>query len=396
MNNWKLIKFLDVLEEPVRNGIYKSKEFHGIGTKIVNMGELFSNGRLYDIDMRRIYLTDKEKDKYILKNGDLIFARRSLTADGAGKCSLIYKITEDVVFESSIIRARPNLNKVDSLFLFYFFNSPYGKYLIGTILRQVAVAGITGSDLMRLEFLLPPLPEQKAIAGVLGSLDDKIDLLQRQNTTLEAMAETLFRQWFIEEEEKNADYLTISDVAKINEKSINSESLFKSIEYLDTGSIISGTITNLQSMTISDAPSRARRLVEHNDIIYSLVRPNQLHYGILKYPPQNMVVSTGFCVITCDKIDPHFIYLFLTSKDMTEYLHSVAEGSTSAYPSLLPSDIAKLEFRKPSVKKLTFFSKYAKEIWGKIYANQQQIRTLEKLRDTLLPKLMSGEVRVDG
>lgn len=224
----------------------------------------------------------------------------------------------------------------------------------------------------------------------------KIDLLQRQNATLEAMAETLFRQWFIEEEEKNADYLTISDVAKINKKSINSESLFKSIEYLDTGSIISGTITNLQSMTISDAPSRARRLVEHNDIIYSLVRPNQLHYGILKYPPQNMVVSTGFCVITCDKIDPHFIYLFLTSKDMTEYLHSVAEGSTSAYPSLLPSDIAKLEFRKPSVKKLTFFSKYAKEIWGKIYANQQQIRTLEKLRDTLLPKLMSGEVRVDG
>ena len=114
MQNWKLVHFSDILTEPVRNGIYKSKQYHGYGIKIINMGELFSYNRLSDINMKRITLTELEKNKYILKNGDLIFARRSLTAEGAGKCSLIYNIVEDTVFESSIIRARPDKNKCSS------------------------------------------------------------------------------------------------------------------------------------------------------------------------------------------------------------------------------------------------------------------------------------------
>lgn len=323
--------------------------------------------------------------------GDMIFVLK-------GTPGRVNWVPDQVNFciAQDMVAIRANEQEVYPKYLFAALRSSIIQQEIENLHVGTLIPHFKKSDFDKLFIPCPSYKMQTYIGDTYFYFSQKIDLLQRQNATLEAMAETLFRQWFIEEEEKNADYLTISDVAKINKKSINSESLFKSIEYLDTGSIISGTITNLQSMTISDAPSRARRLVEHNDIIYSLVRPNQLHYGILKYPPQNMVVSTGFCVITCDKIDPHFIYLFLTSKDMTEYLHSVAEGSTSAYPSLLPSDIAKLEFRKPSVKKLTFFSKYAKEIWGKIYANQQQIRTLEKLRDTLLPKLMSGEVRVDG
>ena len=163
------------------------------------MGELFAYPRLKDIDMKRVELNDKEKEKALLKEGDLIFARRSLTAEGAGKCSLIQEIKEDTTFESSIIRATPDKDRATSEFLYYYFNSRYGKYLLGTILRQVAVAGITGSDLMELILKIPTLPEQKAIASVLSSLDDKIDLLHRQNKTLEAMAETLFRQWFVEE-----------------------------------------------------------------------------------------------------------------------------------------------------------------------------------------------------
>ena len=79
---------------------------------------------------------------------------------------------------------------------------------------------------------------------------------------------------------------------------------------------------------------------------------------------------------------------------MTEYLHSIAEGSTSAYPSLKPSDIENLQIILPPHYILDKFSKYAVVVWEKIAKNQQQIRTLEKLRDTLLPKLMSGEVRV--
>ncbi len=115
---------------------------------------------------------------------------------------------------------------------------------------------------------------------------------------------------------------------------------------------------------------------------------------MIKHPIDNLVVSTGFCVVTAKAIDPHFIYLLLTTDEMTEFLHSVAEGSTSTYPSLKPSDLGSLSFRMPPKSKLMDFSDLAKNSWSKLSTNQAQIRTLERLRDTLLPKLMSGDVRV--
>jgi len=78
---------------------------------------------------------------------------------------------------------------------------------------------------------------------------------------------------------------------------------------------------------------------------------------------------------------------------MTDYLHSIAEGTTSAYPSLKPSDIEKIEFRLPPKDRLKTFSRYAEKAWDKIDNNYRQIQTLSKLRDALLPKLMKGEIR---
>jgi len=98
---WPLVSFESLLSEPLRNGIYKKKEFHGRGCKIVNMGELFGYPRLTSsIDMNLVELTVKEKEKSLLQTGDLIFARRSLTAEGAGKCTLVQAIHEDTTFES--------------------------------------------------------------------------------------------------------------------------------------------------------------------------------------------------------------------------------------------------------------------------------------------------------
>ncbi len=185
----------------------------------------------------------------------------------------------------------------------------------------------------------------------------------------------------------------VGDFVHTNIASINKDNALKTIRYLDTGSLTEGKIDGYQTFDITDAPSRARRIAKHNDVLISTVRPNQKHYGILKNPAENVIVSTGFCVITCDKINPHFIYIFLTTDEMTEYLHSIAEGSTSTYPSLKPSDIEGLEFQLPPLEKLDDFSEYVYNTWSKIEYNHLQIRILEKLRDTLLPKLMSGEVR---
>lgn len=269
----------------------------------------------------------------------------------------------------------------------------YQGFIVGSASGS-SIMHTSPSRIREYEFLLPTPPEQKAIASVLSSLDDKIELLHRQNKTLEAMAETLFRQWFVEEAQEDWETVKVGDFVKTNVSSITQGSKLKTIRYLDTGSLNEGKIEGFQILDIKDAPSRARRIVKHNDILISTVRPDQKHYGIIKNPDEDIIVSTGFCVISCKKINPHFIYILLTTKDMTEYLHSIAEASTSTYLSLKPSDIEYLEFKRPPEDSLRKFSAYADNAWDKIEYNHIQIRTLEKLRDTLLPKLMSGEVRV--
>jgi type I restriction enzyme S subunit len=299
------------------------------------------------------------------------------------------------IISNKQLRVRLDRTIVEPLFAYYWFASPF---MTNTVIGRdtgSTIPLINLSVLKGLPIPLPPLPEQQAIAEVLSSLDDKIDLLHRQNKTLEALAETLFRQWFVEEAEESWETKTISDVALINQSSVDKDYPFAEIEYLDTGSITDGTIAEYQYLKLSDAPSRARRIVKSADIVISLVRPIQRHYGILKTVNQNTIASTGFCVVSCVGIDPHFIYLLLTQKEMTEFLDAIAEGSTTAYPSLKPSDIAAIEFKMPPSELLEQFSAYASFAWKKIESNTKQIRTLTTLRDALLPKLMSGEMRVE-
>lgn len=254
---------------------------------------------------------------------------------------------------------------------------------------------LTQTLLNSLDILIPvSLPEQQAIAGVLSCLDDKIDLLHQQNKTLEGMAQTLWRKMFVEDAKPDWKPTTIGEVAKFNEKNIDRNFPYSEIEYLDTGSITDGRISQFQHLSLNNAPSRAKRIVQKNDIILSMIRPIRKHYGILKKVNCNTVVSTGFVVITCNKIDPHFIFLHLTQNDMTEYLEIIAEGSTTAYPSLVPSDIEKIVFQMPPTSLIKKFSEYASHAWDKIEGNYLQIRTLTRMRDTLLPKLMSGELKV--
>ena len=193
--------FASLLSEPVRNGVCKPKDFHGRGAKMVNMGELFelfAYPRLANVPMRRVELSESEQLRFGVQKGDLLFARRSLVAEGAGKCSVVMEVPERTAFESSIIRARPDPNKADPLFLYYYFASPAGLHGLDSIRRQVAVAGITGTELAHLNLRMPPLGKQHATADILGTLDDKIELNRRMNETLEGMASALFRSWFVD------------------------------------------------------------------------------------------------------------------------------------------------------------------------------------------------------
>ena len=147
--------------------------------------------------------------------------------------------------------------------------------------------------------------------------------------------------------------IRLGDICVKNKNSYSSRDNWKFVNYLDTGSLTENKITELQYINIETdkIPSRARRKVIKNSILYSTVRPNQLHYGIIKEPVDNLLVSTGFTVIDVDtnKAIPEFIYYLLTQNNTTEQLQAIAEQSVSTYPSIKPSDIENLEFKLPNL-----------------------------------------------
>lgn len=385
VSEWKDEKLGNIAE--VVDSLHKTPSYSEYGYPMVRVTDV-KKGILNLSDTLKVSKEVYEdfSKKHKAQIGDIIFTRV-----GSYGNSCIVKTEEKFCLGQNTVFILP---KIHPDFLYYYLNSPDGKFEIESSVAGSTQPTISLKSIKNFNVPCPPLPEQKAIASVLSSLDDKIDLLHRQNKTLEAMAEALFRQWFVEEAGEDWPVVKVGDFVSTNSSSLTKSNSIQWIKYLDTGSLAEGKIESYQEMSIDEAPSRAKRIVKHNDILISTVRPNQKHYGILLNPYHDLIVSTGFCVISCKNICPYFLYVFLTSDDMTEYLHSIAEGSTSTYPSLKPSDIEALEFNLPPKQKIEQFSIYANSAWGKIDKNYKQIRTLEKLRDTLMPKLMSGEVRV--
>ncbi len=391
MGEWEEVKLGDLVDKRVDNR-GKNPPYFDNGHEVIETGCISGKNKFPDYTLVKKYVDHPTYDSWF-RAGHPIKDDLLVITVGNGIGSVAIMNENRGVLTQNLIALRFS-SESNSNFYYYYLNQDTVSDFLKSMNIGSAQPSLKVPHLLGIDVPFPPLKEQKAIAEVLSSLDDKIDLLHRQNKTLEALAQTLFRQWFIEEAKYDWEEVSIGDFVKTNVSTLKKDTTLKTIQYLDTSSLTEGKIDTLQNLDLSNAPSRAKRIVKHNDVLISTVRPNQKHYGIIKNPTEDLIVSTGFCVISCEKINPHFIYILLTTKDMTEYLHSIAEGSTSTYPSLKPSDIEAIEFKLPPEKKLKAFSEYADDAWGKIDNNHIQIKTLENMRDTLLPKLMSGEVRV--
>lgn len=441
---WHDVEFGDLLPNSTRNGIYKGKAFHGTGVKIVNMGELFAYPRLRDVPMKRVELSESELEKSLLQVGDLLFARRSLVAEGAGKCSIVMEVNEPTTFESSIIRARPDTTRVNSLFLYYLFSSPQGRHRLGTILRQVAVSGITGTDLVKLRFSLPPLKEQQAIACILGALDDKIELNRRMNRTLEKMARAIFKSWFIDFDPVRAKDAVRREHPKCTDEQVSHAACPKlkpeiaalfpdSFEDSELGEIPKGwrvcPIGELVQVLGGGTPSTKEAAYWEGGIhpfctpkdMASLTDPVLLqterhltNEGLAKVSSGQLPVGTvllssrapigylavaetpvsinqGIIAMVCDGELPNLYVLHWTKANMDRVLAN-ANGSTFM-------EISKRNFRLitaviPPPQVLRCFMQVVDPTHQRVVSSLKQIQYLAALRDALLPKLISGELRV--
>jgi type I restriction enzyme S subunit len=315
--------------------------------------------------------------------------------------------------------------RVDIKYLYYQLQqitTLLQEYSIGT-----ATKFLTRTILDPLAIPLPPLAEQKAIAAMLGALDDKIELNRRMNATLEAMARALFQSWFVDFDPVRAKLdgrlpaaldaataalfpehfghgedgilplgwrqTTIEEVCAVNASTLGKNDDLETLEYVEISEVIRGNIANIATYTRGDEPSRARRRLRHGDTVLSTVRPDRGSYFLALNPPDNRVASTGFAVITPTKVPWSFLHAALTQPEVSKHLGQMADGG--AYPAVRPEIIGAMKVGLPDdTKILEAFHRTCAPLFEQAEANRAQSRTLATLRDTLLPKLLSGELSV--
>ncbi len=279
----------------------------------------------------------------------------------------------------------------NDLIIHYFRNLDLNEFITGAVQPKLNKASLTS-----IPFYLPSEEaEQKAIASVLSSLDDKIDLLHRQNTTLERMAETLFRQWFVEEalegwEEKPLSFygeiVCGKTPSKQNHSFFNGNVPFIKIPDMHGNPFIFKTEDTLTELGKS---SQNNKTVPPYSICVSCIATVGLVSITTKLSQTNQQINT-----IIPKQSKYRYFLYLTMKASYDLLHAEASGGTATL-NLNTGNFSRIAVRLPPDSLLLEFETIVDKVFNKIYQNQAQIQTLEKLRDSLLPKLMSGEVRVD-
>jgi type I restriction enzyme S subunit len=176
----------------------------------------------------------------------------------------------------------------------------------------------------------------------------------------------------------------LGKLALINAKSISGKYAYKEIEYIDTSSVIGNEFGLLQKIKLSEAPSRAKRIVQHGDTIISTVRPIQRHFGFIRNPKPNTIASTGFAVITPRSINPEFLYYYLSQDSITNYLNGIAETSTTTFPAFRPEVLSDLEILIPEDENIQRrIAEILSALDDKIELNRQTNATLEAIAQAI-------------
>lgn len=265
------------------------------------------------------------------------------------------------------------------------------------------------SKLRALPVRLPPLPTQRKIAAILSAYDDLIENNTRRVRVLEDMARALYREWFVEyrypghehdefvEDEqgrrpKGWAWQTLGDAALLNFRSIKKGKAPDEVLYVDLASVGTGSIEKTELMPFADAPGRARRLTRHGDTIWATVRPNRRCFALVLNPDTQLVVSTGFAVLTPKEVPFTYLYLVTTTQEFTAYLVGRARGS--AYPAVVSEDFAEAPFLVPDADLLNLFHGHLEAAMLQQESLRQRNANLRRTRDLLLPRLVSGELDV--
>lgn len=389
MGEWKEYKLSDIATE-IGDGLHGTPKYSIDGNCYFINGNNIVNGKvIIKDDTKRI--SDIEFDLYKKP----LFDRTILLSINGTIGNVGLYNGEKCILGKSVCYLNIK-NSVDKRFIYYTFLSNSFQTHLRNIATGTTILNVPLKSLRETVILLPSLDEQKRIASILSSLDDKIDLLHRENKTLEAMAETLFRKWFIEDAKEEWKEGRLDDILSVKGGTTPST---KESKYWDGN--ISWTspkdVTTLNGIYLFDTERKITKegLKQISSGLLpagTLLMSSRAPVGVLAYAEIPLAINQGYIAIIDDKgYAKEFIYLWL--KANMDMVHSYANGST--FMEISKSAFKSLSLQIPPKHIVDEFCDRIKPIFEKIKINELQIRTINKTKDNILPKLMSNEIKID-
>ena len=304
----------------------------------------------------------------------------------------------------------PN-EKIDANFLYYALSTRRDELLSLGAATGVRTPILNKSAFSDLPISVPPLKMQRKAAAVLSAYDDLIENNTRRIALLEEMARLLYREWFVRfrfpghESVRLVDsplgpipegweVVRLGQVADVNAETVKRGEEPEEIDYIDITSVSTGQINEIKHFAFDDAPGRARRVVRHSDIIWSTVRPNRKSYCLILNPSPNLIVSTGFAVISARQAPYTYLYHALTTDEFVGYLANRATGS--AYPAVLASDFEDADLLLPPRSISEAFHGIVTSMFDQRENLARKNSILRRTRDLLLPRLVAGTMDVSN
>lgn len=407
------------------SSVDKKSKVNEYPVRLCNYMDVYNNSFIHsDMDFMNATATEREIEKCSLVAGDVVITKDSEKHDDIGVPALVKENIPNLVCGYHLAILRPRSSEINGSYLFYALSTDETQQQFHSYANGITRFGLRKSDIGLVEIPFPPIPEQRTIAHILSTLDDKIELNRQMNETLETMARALFKSWFVDFDPVRAkmegrdtglskdiagffpDRMvdselggipegwtagTISDMASLNPESWKSSRPPVSVTYVDITNAKWGCIEKTETYAWEEAPSRARRVLRKNDTIVATVRPGNGSFTLID--EDGLTGSTGFAVLRPQKIyDREFVWCAATSSDNIARLAHLADGG--AYPAIRPNVVLETPVVLAGHATRRIFSTITARLVDRMEDNKRESRILTSLRDTLLPKLISGEIRV--
>ena len=400
MNEWKDYKLGELYD--VSSGLSKSADQFGSGFVFISFKDVFNNYFIPEFPDGLVNSNEKDRKTCSVQKGDILITRTSEVIEEVGMSSVALKDYQNSTFNGFCKRLRPKKEspiKISPLFVGYLLRTRFFRKTVANYATMTTRASLNGESIKSIPLKFPPFNLQNVIGKTLHSLDQKITVLREQNQTLEELAQTLFKQWFVDFEfpDKNGEPYKSSGGKMVESEMGEIPEGWRVGEYQDIVYISSGK--SLKKNEFIDGGKYsvigANGVLGHTDkflIDYKAIVTGRVGTLGTVYITNKPVWLSDNVLVSKPVKDIFFYFSYFTLKGFN--FKSLNSGSTQ--PLITQKDLRSVELVIPKDKILQDYQNTVKKLFQKIACNDEEIQYLTKLRDTLLPKLMSGKLKIEN